>query len=244
MGQGGDRHGGRHAGHPHGVRERVVVASARAAAVALVTVLVVGAQGARAEGLPSGWYDGDEPTVDEGGAPERAPLPGRLVLQLGGGVSVRTAVDSNFRQERLAPAFMDLAATWITRSDRPALRFGPTLELSTNLTHDGPAVRGVGPLAQWVVSPGFTVRFVPSRAPVPRVVLELRPAVVWVVSPRRTWGLSGTLGLAWMVRASLGAYAEATASIVAGGGTRDAVFTRPAMISLEMGVRVDLERLP
>ena len=65
-----------------------------------------------------------------------------------------------------------------------------------------------------------------------------------VVAPHRTWGLAGTLGLAVMVRASLGLYVEGTASIVAGGGTRDAVFTRHAMFSFDAGVRLDLERLP
>jgi len=64
------------------------------------------------------------------------------------------------------------------------------------------------------------------------------------VAPHRTWGLAGTLGLAVMVRASLGLYVEGTASIVAGGGTRDAVFTRHAMFSFDAGVRLDLERLP
>jgi hypothetical protein len=95
-----------------------------------------------------------------------------------------------------------------------------------------------------VLAPGFTVRLVPSAAAVPRALIELRPAVLWVVSPNRTWGLAGTLGFAYMVRASLGLYVEATASVVAGGGTRDAVFTRPAMVSFDAGVRVDLERLP
>jgi hypothetical protein len=153
-------------------------------------------------------------------------------------------VDPNFRQERLAPVFVDVAATWLTRSERHVLRFGPSLEVSTNLSADGPAVRGVRPWTQWVVAPGFTVRLVPSRSPVPRVVVELRPSVPWVVAPQRTWGLAATLGLAVMVRASLGVYLEGTASIVAGGGTRDAVFTRHTTFSFDAGVRVDLERLP
>lgn len=199
----------------------------------------------RAQALPDGWYDdGQEPTQAVAAEPPRATLPGRLVVQAGVGLSVRTEVDPNFRQERLAPAFLDVAATWITRSDRHVLRFGPSLEISTNLSADGPAVRGVRPWTQWVIAPGFTVRLVPSRAPVPRVVIELRPSVPWVVAPHRTWGLAGTLGLAVMVRASLGIYVEGTASIVAGGGTRDAVFTRHATFSFDAGVRLDLERLP
>ncbi|MEZ4323896.1 MAG: hypothetical protein R3B40_01695 [Polyangiales bacterium] len=211
--------------------------------VGLLSAFWLNAGVVHAQALPDGWYE-REPTETAPTDLERPVLPGRLVLQVGGGVSVRTQVDTNFRQERLAPAFMDLTATWITRGDRPRLRFGPSLELSTNLTYDGPAVGGVRPFTQWVVAPGFTVRAVPSGDPVPLVVLELRPAVMWVVSPARTWGFAATIGAAFMVRASLGLYLEATASIVAGGGTRDAVFTRPAMISLEAGVRVDVERLP
>lgn len=208
-------------------------------------VLLSAPRASHAQTLPDGWYEGDRAAAPEASVtPDRATLPGRLVVQAGVGLSVRTAVDTNFRQERLAPVFLDVAATWITRSDRHVLRFGPSLEVSTNLSADGPAVRGVRPWTQWVIAPGFTVRLVPSRSPVPRVVIELRPSVPWVVAPHRTWGLAGTLGLAVMVRASLGLYVEGTASIVAGGGTRDAVFTRHAMFSFDAGVRLDLERLP
>jgi hypothetical protein len=212
---------------------------------ALLLVVACAPRGASAQALPDGWYEGDssalEPTPTE---PPAATLPGRLVLQAGVGLSVRRVADTNFRQERLAPFFLDVTATWITRSDRHVLRFGPSLEVSTNLSADGPAVRGVRPWTQWVIAPGFTVRLVPSRAPVPRVVIELRPSVPWVVAPQRTWGLAATLGLAVMVRASLGVYLEGTASIVAGGGTRDAVFTRHTLFSFDAGVRLDLERLP
>jgi hypothetical protein len=144
----------------------------------------------------------------------------------------------------LAPFFFDVTATWITRSQRHVLRFGPSLEVTTNLSADGPAVRGVRPLTQWVFAPGFTVRLVPPRTPVPRVVVELRPSVPWVVSPQRTWGLAGTLALAVMIRAQLGVYLEGTATIFVGGGTRDAVFTRHVTYSLDAGMRIDLERLP
>ena len=76
------------------------------------------------------------------------------------------------------------------------------------------------------------------------MVLELRPSILWVVAPQRTWGLSGTLGAALMLTASLGVYVEATASMVAGGATRDAVFTRHSFLSIDAGLRVDVERLP
>ena len=202
---------------------------------------------ARAQSLPSGWYEAGDDAEDEPRATPHEALPPRFLLGMGAGLSVRTEVDDNFRQERLAPVFLDALFGWVSPGKRPTIRFGLSLEVSTNLSWDGASLRGARPFSQWSLAPGFFVRGIPAAwerdRGAPRFYFEVRPSVPWVPSSPRTWGLSTALAFVGMPRASLGVYGEVTAAIYPGGATRDAVFTTHAIVSFELGFRIEMERL-
>lgn len=195
------------------------------------------------DGAPQA-QDRDEPPDREDGPPARAERsPARAAITIGIGGSLRSTVDPDLQQTRWAPPFLDVGVTWITAGYRRLIRHGPSMEVSTNLGPDGAAVRGILPWRQWVVAPGWVVRVVPSRSLVPRWFLHARVSVPWAIAPDRTWGLSGSLGATFMVRAALGIYTEFTAATYVGGATRNAVVTRHGLMSLELGLIVDLEWL-
>ena len=172
---------------------------------------------------------------------QRAPL--RVYGRLGAGLGVRLTVEDQFQQDRLAPAFLDLAGGVVIPGAGP-LRHAFQLGVNSNIDPDGSGLGGIRPFTQWVVTPSYVARIALSDDPVPFVQLTGRVGVPLTLSPDFNFGGEVAIGAQLLFLAGIGAYIEAGYSLFFGGQNRAGDTSMHHILAVSAGATIDFELLP
>lgn len=166
-------------------------------------------------------------------AQESVSDPWRVMGLVSVGVPLRVTRRAELGQDTLAPAFVD-ANAWVLLPGAGALRHGPLLGLSTNLTIDGGFYAPVEALSQWFALVGYAGRYALNED----FFAMAHVAVPFDLGGSGSVGfeLSGALG--YRVLSGFGAFAELSGDVFGGEGGANVI------ASIEFGLFVDYEVLP
>jgi len=171
---------------------------------------------------------------DDGGGVETPSEPPRVVVEVGGGLSLRIVQNIDYAQERAAPGFVDVFGAFVFGTGS-VLRHGVGLSMSLNVSGDGSVDVGVDPGQQFVLGPAYLayLRFDPD------LVLTGKVLALFAVTPGLAPGVELALGGSYLVTAGLGPYVELSTSLYLGEAN-----TVHPIASAEIGLFVDYEVLP
>lgn len=172
---------------------------------------------------------------------QRAPL--RVYGRLGAGLGIRLTVEDQFQQDRLSPAFLDLAGGVVIPGTGP-VRHAFQVGVNSNLDPDGSGLGGIRPFTQWVVTPSYVARIAFSDDPVPFVQLTARVGVPLTLSPDFNFGGEVAIGAQVLFLAGVGAYLEAGYSLFFGGQNRAGDTSMHHILAVSAGATIDFELLP
>jgi hypothetical protein len=177
--------------------------------------------------------------ADEGTAP--AGL-WRTSFSLGAGTGVRVRRHAFLGQERRAPAFVEGRFEAIA-PDLDRFRHGPTIALATLVEDDGPLSGATRALTQWVIEPGWRVRWHLGRPiDVPAAVLGLAVGLPIVLAPDRSVGLAGSIRGTWMAAAGIGVGLDLGYSVFVGAEDRLGRATLSSMVTAAIVLVLERER--
>lgn len=182
---------------------------------------------------------------ERGGGPrEEGPSgpaePMRILASLGGGGTLRIVNDLALEQGRFAPVFLDVAGGVVFPA-RGLLRHGAHLQVSTNLSGEGPGIGspneavGIDTAAQWTLTPSYLAYLRLDDT----FVLSGRAGLNLTVSPYFVLGTEVAAGATFLLTAGLGLYAEASFNLAFGQAPEPL-----PTASLEVGLAIDYEVLP
>lgn len=184
----------------------------------------------------------DESSAGEGWASDEAEVPAdpaRFITSLTGGASIRLVQDDEFRQQRFAPAYLDLFAAFVP-SQSGVFRHGVGLGFSMNLSGDGDLTIGVDSATQFVFTPAYAayLRFSDDFVGIAHAGFSIG------VTSQPGWtetqlGVDVGFGAAYLILSGLGVYAEVSSATYLGAASS----VHP-MIGIEGGLYIDYEVLP
>ena len=192
---------------------------------------------------------GDDQSVEvaaDEGADETGPAvdaePWRWTVFGGVGGSLRLLQYVNFSQDRLAPFYLDIQGGLVVPGSG-RLRHGVLVGINTNISRDSILSSKVEVFSQWTLTPYYYARYALDDKAVSTWVVTGKVGVPLTVTPRFNPGLELALGGIFFPFAGAGVYAELGASMFFGAQDNGGALTVHPMLSLELGVTIDLEIL-
>jgi hypothetical protein len=159
--------------------------------------------------------------------------PWRVMGLVSTGAPLRVTRRASLGQETFAPVFVDLSAV-VFFPGRGALRHGPLLGYSTNLTIDGGFYAPVSSLAQHVLSVGYLGRYALNDD----WHALAHVALPFDVSGSGSVGAELSAGLAYRVLSGFGAFTALSGNLFGEEGGVG------VLAAFELGVFLDYEVLP
>lgn len=167
-------------------------------------------------------------------AAQAAPAdPWRIMGLASLGAPLRVTRRADLGQSTFAPPFVD-ANVALFLPGRGALRHGPLLGLSTNLSTDGGFYAPINVASQWVLSVGYVARYALNDD----LFALGHVAVPFDLGESGSVGAELSVGVAYRVLAGFGAFSAISGNVFGGEGGSSVI------TSLEVGAFIDYEVLP
>jgi hypothetical protein len=168
----------------------------------------------------------------------------RVSASIGGGMGVRVRQNEFLGQERRSPAYLEGRFEALVPSLR-RFRHGPTIALATGLEDDGPLTGATRALTQWVLEPGWRLRWhLGGSAVLPIAVVGVAVGIPVVITPVFSAGLAASLRATWMLTSGIGLGLDLAYSVVVGAEDRLGRTTLSSLVAASLVLVLEMERLP